>query len=264
MPKVVELYRHPVKSFTPERLDEIRVIDGKVQGDRVLAFRFADQGAPDDWSWRRKINFVALSNSPGIALIELRFDDKTRVLSMNYQDDSFASGSIDSDEDRLNLSEAIGEYVTALDENPLVGHPERVPLNFIGDGRRGLFHDSEIGGVTLFSTESLQAFESHTGNQVAGRRFRSNVVVEGIDAWDELTWADRTTRVYIGDNEYKIDKSIVRCLATHANPVNGERDQEVMKTLISANGIQEPTFAVRLLPLDRATTIRVGDPVAIG
>ena len=48
------------------------------------------------------------------------------------------------------------------------------------------------------------------------------------------------------------------------NPVNGERDQEVMKTLISANGIQEPTFAVRLLPLDRATTIRVGDPVAIG
>ncbi len=264
MPKVVELYRHPVKSFTPERLDEIRVIDGKVQGDRVLAFRFADQGAPDDWSWRRKINFVALSNSPGIALIELRFDDKTRVLSMNYQDDSFASGSIDSDEDRLNLSEAIGEYVTALDENPLVGHPERVPLNFIGDGRRGLFHDSEIGGVTLFSTESLQAFESHIGNQVDGRRFRSNVVVEGIDAWDELTWADRTTRVYIGDNEYKIDKSIVRCLATHANPVNGERDQEVMKTLISANGIQEPTFAVRLLPLDRATTIRVGDPVAIG
>lgn len=264
MPKVVELYRHPVKSFTPERLDEIRVIDGKVQGDRVLAFRFADQGAPDDWSWRRKINFVALSNSPGIALLELRFDDKTRVLSMNYQDESFASGSIDSDEDRLNLSEAIGEYVTALDENPLVGHPERVPLNFIGDGRRGVFHDSEIGGVTLFSTESLQAFESHTGNQVDGRRFRSNVVVEGVDAWDELTWADRTTRVYIGDNEYKTDKPIIRCLATHANPVNGERDQEVMKTLISANGIQEPTFAVRLLPLDRETTIRVGDSVVIG
>ena len=116
----------------------------------------------------------------------------------------------------------------------------------------------------MFSTESLQAFESHTGNQVDGRRFRSNVVVEGVDAWDELTWADRTTRVYIGDNEYKIDKSIVRCLATHANPVNGERDQEVMKTLISANGIQEPTFAVRLLPLDRETTIRVGDSVAIG
>ena len=48
MPNVVELYRHPVKSFTPERLDEVRVIDGKVVGDRVLGFRFADQGAPDD------------------------------------------------------------------------------------------------------------------------------------------------------------------------------------------------------------------------
>ena len=264
MPKVVELYRHPVKSFTPERLDEIRVIDGKVVGDRVLGFRFADQGAPDDWAWRRKINFVALSNSPGIALLELNFDDKTRVLSLKYQGEAFASGSIDSEEDRLDLSEAVGEYVTALDESPLVGHPERVPLNLIGDGRQGLFHDSEIGGVTVFSTESLQAFESHTGNQVDGRRFRSNVVIEGVDAWDELSWADRTTRVSIGDNEYKIDKSIVRCLATHANPVNGERDQEVMKALISANGMQEPTFATRLLPVDHETTICVGDSVVIG
>ncbi|MBT4126403.1 MAG: hypothetical protein HOE43_08410 [Chloroflexi bacterium] len=64
--KVIELYRHPVKSFTPERLEQLQVIDGKIQGDRILAFRFADQGAPDDWSWRRKINFVALSNTPGI------------------------------------------------------------------------------------------------------------------------------------------------------------------------------------------------------
>lgn len=264
MPKVVELYRHPVKSFTPERLDELRVIDGKVQGDRVLAFRFADQGAPDDLSWRRKINFVALSNTPGIALLELSFDDATRVLSLKYEGESFASGSIDSDEDRLDLSEAVGEFVTALDENPLIGHPERVPLNFIGDGRRGLFHDSEIGGVTLFSTESLHAFESHTGNRVDGRRFRSNVVVEGVDAWDELSWPADTARVSIGGNEYKIDKSIVRCLATHANPVSGERDQEVMSSLVSANGIQEPTFAIRLLPVDRETTIRVGDAVAIG
>jgi uncharacterized protein YcbX len=89
-------------------------------------------------------------------------------------------------------------------------------------------------------------------------------VIEGVDAWDELSWADRTTRVSIGDNEYTIDKSIVRCLATHANPVNGERDQEVMKTLVSANSIQEPTFAIRLLPVDRETTIRVGDSVVIG
>jgi uncharacterized protein YcbX len=48
--RVTELYRHPVKSFTPERLDQLTVNGGKIQGDRVLGFRFADQGAPDDWS----------------------------------------------------------------------------------------------------------------------------------------------------------------------------------------------------------------------
>ena len=126
MPKVVELYRHPVKSFTPERLDEIRVIDGKVVGDRVLGFRFADQGAPDDWAWRRKINFIALSNTPAMALLDLTYDDARRTLTLNYEGEMFAEGSIDSEEDRLDLSEALGEYVTSLDINPLVDHPERV------------------------------------------------------------------------------------------------------------------------------------------
>ena len=48
MPKVVELYRHPVKSFTPERRRELRVVDGRVAGDRVLAFRFANKDPADD------------------------------------------------------------------------------------------------------------------------------------------------------------------------------------------------------------------------
>jgi len=60
MVKVLELYRHPVKSFTSERLEELQVSNGKVEGDRVLAFRFADKGAPDDVSWQRKHNFIAL------------------------------------------------------------------------------------------------------------------------------------------------------------------------------------------------------------
>jgi hypothetical protein len=135
-----------VKSFTPERVDELRVVDGKVLGDRVLGFRFADQGAADDWEWRRKINFVGLVNSPGIALLELGYDQESRILSLKYEGEPFAQGSIDSEEDRLDLSEAIGEYVTSLDINPLVGNPERVPLNLIGDGRQGLFHDFENGG----------------------------------------------------------------------------------------------------------------------
>ena len=94
MPTVTELYRYPVKSFTPERLDELRVVNGVVKGDRVLGFRFANQGTPDDWSWRRKINFVGLVNTPGIALLELSFDDESRMLSLKYKNEIFKKATI--------------------------------------------------------------------------------------------------------------------------------------------------------------------------
>jgi hypothetical protein len=261
MPTVTELYRYPVKSFTPERLDELRVVNGVVKGDRVLGFRFADQGAPDDWAWRRKINFVGLVNSPGIALLELGFNDESRVLSLKYNNEIFAEGSIDSEEDRFDLSEAVGEYVTAFDINPLVSNPERVPLNLIGDGRQSLFHDFEIGGVTLFSRESLDALKASMGSDVDGRRFRSNIIVEGVEAWEELSWSGN---VKIGSGNYKTELLVPRCLVTHANPVTGERDHDIMKSLIEANGMETPTFAIQLIPQDTNAVISVGDSVVVG
>lgn len=173
----------------------------------------------------------------------------------------FAEGSVDSEEDRFDLSEAVGEFVTALEVNPLIGHPERVPLNLIGDGRQGLFHDFEDGGVTLHSVESLKALESHMSTTLDGRRFRTNVVVEGVEAWEELSW---TGQIPIGDRAYKVNRLVPRCLATHANPANGERDLDIMKSLMSANGHEEPTFAVQLSPVDKQAVIRVGDSVTVG
>ena len=263
MPRVVELYRHPVKSFTPERVDELRVVGGRVVGDRVLAFRFANKGSVNDWKWQTKHNYVALVNTPGLALLELSFNDASRLLSLNYQGEPFAEGSIDSEEDRFDLCEAVGEYVTSLDANPLVGHPERVPLKLVGDGRQGLFHDTATGGLTVYSVESLNSLESHMDTEVDGRRFRANVVIDDIEAWEELSW---TGRLSIGDGEYKVVKAVTRCLATHANPVSGERDLQIMESVVHANGIEAPTFAIRLEPVDSEikTSIKVGDPVVAG
>ena len=67
MPRVVALYRYPVKSFTPEVCDSLTVLDdGRIVGDRLLGFRFANSSVPDD-AWSKKHEFVALVNTPGIA-----------------------------------------------------------------------------------------------------------------------------------------------------------------------------------------------------
>jgi uncharacterized protein YcbX len=99
------------------------------------------------------------------------------------------------------------------------------------------------------------------GTAVDGRRFRSNVVIDGAEAWEEILWSGRVT---IGYHEYMTEKTIPRCLATHANPVDGERDHDIMKSLITANGFKIPTFAIRLLPVEDHTEIHVGDAVSVG
>ena len=62
-----------------------------------------------------------------------------------------------TEEGRQRLATAVAAYVLTLAENPLAGHPERLPLRVIGDGITPRYHDAEAGQVTLHGRGSLQA-----------------------------------------------------------------------------------------------------------
>jgi len=91
-------------------------------------------------------------------------------------------------------------------------------------------------------------------------RFRSNIAVDGIAAWDEQAWVGRTLR--IGNVAFDVAAPVTRCLATHANPLTGERDRPVMKTLLGLHRAERPTFAV-MMTSDRGGRIRVGDAIEL-
>jgi len=77
MPHVVALYRYPLKGFTPEECKALTVLDaGRIAGDRVLGIRFADTQAADD-TWSRKTGMLALVNTPGLARLQVGFEEKT-------------------------------------------------------------------------------------------------------------------------------------------------------------------------------------------
>ena len=75
MAHVAALYRYPVKGLTPERLDTLVVQDdGRVAGDRVLAFRFADAVRPeerDGLDYWPKARGLALMDFPSLARLRL-------------------------------------------------------------------------------------------------------------------------------------------------------------------------------------------------
>lgn len=261
MPRVVALYRYPVKGFTPEECRTLTILDeGRVAGDRVLAFRFGDSTVPDA-AWGRKHDCVVLMNTPGLARLAIRFDHRAQRLTIGLDGGVLADEAL-NEAGRRRLAAAMERYVVELPENPLSGHPKRVPLRLVGDGVTPRFQDNVDGHTTLHGRGSLAALSIAAADpQLSEVRFRSNIAVGGLDAWEELDWMGRKLRV--GEVEFEVVKRKVRCLATHANPRTGQRDSTVMATLMRAFGQQEPTFAVGLTTRGAGGVVRVGDNVSL-
>jgi len=260
--RIVALYRYPVKGFTPEPCETLTILDeGRVAGDRVLAFRFANAPMPDA-AWSKKQECVVLMNTPGLARLQVQFDHRAPRLRIALDGATLADEALD-DAGRRRLADALADYVLKLPENPLAGHPERLPLRLVGDGSIPRYQDNEGGQCTLHGRASLAAVAAATGDPALDEaRFRSNIAIEGSAAWEELGWMGR--RLRIGEVELEVAKLKTRCLATHANPATGERDVRVMQTLVKAFSQKEPTFAVGLVTRGRGGAIRVGDEVRLG
>ena len=261
MPKVVALYRYPVKGFTPERCERITVLPGgRVAGDRVFNFRFADAPVADS-VWCRKYHGVVLVNTPGLARLQVQFDDQQQRLRIAFEGHVLADDTLD-EAGRQRLVDAITGYVLSLAENPLQGQPMHLPLKLVGDGITPRYQDNAAGQVTLHSRESLASAGAALGDaNLDESRFRHNIVIEGMAAWEEQSWAGGKLRV--GNVEFETVVPKIRCLATHANPQSGERDLDVMQTLVQAFKQQQPTFGVGMLS-SAGGEIRIGDAVAAG
>ena len=261
MPAVVALYRYPVKGLTPEACNTLSVLsEGRIAGDRVLGFRFANAAAADA-AWSKKYEFVALVNTPALARLDLSFDHLRMRLRIGLDGALLVEAALD-DDGRKRISSAIQSHVLGLSDNPLSGHPERLPLRLVGDGVTPRYQDNEGGQATLHSRETLAAVAAASGDPgLDEARFRSNIVIEGVGAWEENGWMGRKVR--IGRVAFDVVKQKTRCLATHANPRTGERDLPVMKLLMSRFAQDDPTFAVGMVTSGPGGEIRVGDTVAL-
>ncbi|MSQ11961.1 MAG: MOSC domain-containing protein [Dehalococcoidia bacterium] len=260
MPQVVALNRYPVKGFTPEACDALTILaDGRIAGDRVLAFRMATDVPGDGWA--PKPNFLVLMNTPGLALLKLRYDQAGRRLAITHNSAAFAEGGLDP-QGRTQLVAAVTKYAVALKESPLVGHPERLPLRLLGDGETPQFHDDPTGRITLHGRGSLASLGTAIGDETLNEhRFRTNISVEGLAPWEELGWSGR--RVRIGGVLFSVARPLIRCLATQANPLSGERDLPVLATLTESFSQERPTFGVALALDGSGGVIHVGDEVTV-
>jgi uncharacterized protein YcbX len=264
VPHIAALYRYPIKGFTPEPRDALVVqADGRIQGDRVLAFRFADAAEPQDrdgYDYWPKSRGLALMDFPSLARLRLAFDDTSGVVRLSDGERVLAEAGLD-DEGRRTLEDAAATFLTDTSDARRLSGDGVLPLRLVGDGRTSRFQDRPRGYVSLHGAASVASVDAVVPAPVDDRRFRSNIVVAGTEPWAELSWGGR---VRIGDVLLEVQKPIGRCAAIMANPDTGERDVRLLRILTTEFDQREPTLGILLLPVDgRAGTIRVGDEVAV-
>lgn len=278
MAHVSALFRYPVKGFTPESMQELTIQpDGRVRGDRVLAFRFSNARLPenrDGLDYWPKSKGLSLQDFPSIARLRLTFNEDSQRITLKDGDALLLDTPLD-EAGREELLEIVTTYVLASSEGKRLSREGSLPLSLVGDGKQSRFQDRARGFVTVHSAASLAQLNRAIGMQLDDRRFRSNVVIDGLAPGEELEWSGR---FQIGEVSFAAQGPIVRCLATHANPDTGERDAPVLKTLTGALEMTEPRFGRLLLPFGLDSTgaqagavdtgfvggvIRIGDSVTV-
>ena len=82
--------------------------------------------------------------------------------------------------------------------------------------------------ISIGNLASHREIEKKVGEKLSLLRWRCNLWIDGCKPWDEHAWIGKSLK--IGDVTLKIEEEIVRCLATAANPISGERDVDTLGT----------------------------------
>jgi hypothetical protein len=225
---VAAIFRHPVKGFTPERLDHVDLTPGAgVPCDRIFAVENGPSGYdPAQPAFLPKTKFTVLMNMARVAAARTRYDEATGVLSAEAADAPAFSGSLKTEAGRA----AFAAWLTDL-----LGADElRGPLKVVEAAGAFRFFDHPKGEVSIVNLASVRDLSAKMGVEIDPLRFRANLYVEGWPAWIENEWTGKP--LMAGFARADVFKPIVRCAATHVDPTTAERNLDVVKALFDNYG----------------------------
>jgi uncharacterized protein YcbX len=247
---IAALFRHPIKGFTPEKLNHAELSQGGAfPGDRLYAVEDGPSGFdPAAPGWIPKQRFTVLAKIAEVAKARTAYDEASGRLRAT------ADGAADFEGD---LRAEAGRAAFAVWLTQLLGEAAQGPLRVI-DGAGHRFLDHPLGHVSIINLASLRDLEQKLGRPVDPLRFRANLYVEGWPAWAENDWEGR--RMRLGSAGATVFKPIVRCAAPGVDPASAVRDLDVPAELHRLYGHLNCGIYVHIT---QGGAVKVGDAAAL-
>jgi uncharacterized protein len=221
--RIAAIHRYPVKGLSGEPLAFADLAVGQtIAHDRRYAIENGPSGFdPAAPSYQPKMKFLMLMRNERLASLRTRFDDATTTLTIESGGRQVARGDLSSKDGRL----AIEAFFRTFMPKELRGPPK------VLEAPGHSFSDVAAKVVSLINLKSVADIERLTGEAVDPLRFRGNLHVEGLDAWEEFALLDRTLKAPSGAT-LAVRKRIGRCAAVEVDPATGERDLDVTGALM--------------------------------
>ena len=223
---LARLYRFPVKGLRGNPLDAVALVAGQgLENDRRFAVaRGKTRIDPDAPRWLPKQWFVMLMRDTSLARVTCQLDARAGTIELATEGRSPCIAPWGTADGREDLDAWL---------NDVLGPRPEGPAHFVAAGEIS-FTDVPQNCLTLVNLESVRDLARRMGRDVDPLRFRANLFVDGLPAWQEFAWVGQEIRV--GEATLRIPARIPRCAATGVDPRTGERDMNVVKALRAAYG----------------------------
>ena len=217
----------PVKSLSFQSLNSSKIKKNLgMPNDRIFAFsRGVDlekarliEKNPNE---RKLNNFLTLKNSP--VLNKYNFIFRNDKLTFTYQEKELLSISPSKIEERDLLSKKLIEM-----ENSLV-NPTYLLKNSEFPFYDTTHSNNLFNSISLINLNSIKDFENKISKEVESQRFRANIYVDGIGAWEERNWVNQIIK--INNIDFKVEKNIPRCVAINIKPNTDDNTFNLLQSL---------------------------------
>ena len=221
----------PVKSISFQSIKncEIKKNIGIV-GDRIFAFakglnfEQAKLFEKDPEDRRGKWNkILTLKNSPMMNKYNFIFDGSN--LTLTFKNKKILT--INSNE--LNKYELISNKILELEnsikDSLILMKNEEFPFYDTSISKKTVLNHS----ISLINNKSIQDFKNKINQEIEIQRFRGNIYINGIDAWEEQNWIGKIIK--INDVSFKVEKKIPRCVAINLKPNSDDKSLNLLQSL---------------------------------
>ena len=251
MTSVAFAYLSPIKSLSFQSAQTLIIKkDIGIEEDRIFAFsrglnEVDAKRIEKEPSDRELIHFLTLKNSPSLNKYDFKFENQS--ITIFKENKEIASYSI---YDKENISKKLQKL------EPDLPIPTYLLKNQIFPFYDTTNSSSVSNTISLINLNSVKDFSNKINKDVEFERFRGNIYVKNLDAFEERKWINKV--ISINKIQFKVLKNIPRCSATNLKINSSETDINLPNMLRKIYGHID--MGIYLAPLENGQ-VKVGDNV---